>query len=185
MSLHWKVERHDKRVCVEDDKKHGKMTTIRKGVNEEPWCHQIVRNFALPKDADLSVQPSTDVDKKKGTRLVSDTWCDYVVVSDTLVGLAPVAQPKGEAAAQPAKKITRKKISKRSNLDALAAKLSPERSVPSVRVEPSYVFNDDLPPSPPCVSIREQLEGTKTAEAEVEKPVEVELEAERRLWKRR
>ncbi|MFS7911775.1 hypothetical protein Hanom_Chr02g00122071 [Helianthus anomalus] len=72
MSLHWKVERHDKRVCVEDDKivalyvlaykrEHGKMTTIRKGVNEEPWCHQIVRNFALPKDANLSVQPSTDV----------------------------------------------------------------------------------------------------------------------------
>ncbi|MFS7919125.1 hypothetical protein Hanom_Chr03g00209171 [Helianthus anomalus] len=29
-------------------------------------------------------------EKNKGTRLVSDPWCDYIVVSDTLEGLAPV-----------------------------------------------------------------------------------------------
>ncbi|KAF5763959.1 hypothetical protein HanRHA438_Chr15g0698631 [Helianthus annuus] len=58
-----------------------------------------------------------------------------------------------------------------------------ERPIPSVRAESSSVFNDDLPPSPPRASIREQLEGTKTVEAEVkkvvevEKPVEVEVEA--------
>ncbi|MFS7899263.1 hypothetical protein Hanom_Chr05g00413811 [Helianthus anomalus] len=60
-----------------------------------------------------------------------------------------------------------------------------ERLVPSIRVESSSIFNDDLPPSPPRISIREELEGTKTVEAEVkkavevEKPVEVELEAEK------
>ncbi|KAM0017672.1 hypothetical protein Hdeb2414_s0027g00690701 [Helianthus debilis subsp. tardiflorus] len=96
-------------------------------------------------------------------------------------------QPEGGVAAQPVKKIGRKKISKRGNLDALAAKLSPERPVPSARTEPSSVFNDDLPPSPLRVSIREQLEGTKTTETEVEKamevkkPVEVELEAEKTM----
>ncbi|KAM0045739.1 hypothetical protein Hdeb2414_s0009g00307531 [Helianthus debilis subsp. tardiflorus] len=215
MSLHWKAERHDKPVYVEDDKivalyvvvyrrEHGKMTTVQKGANEEPWYHQTVRNFALRRDADLSVQPSTNVgeltnlgmgheskkkkraptatvapkklgtlkadalmeEKKKGTRLVSEPWCDYVVVSDTLEGLAAVAvrkpkaeprdtadipasnpgdpidlesspeplvrtkavkrkQPEGGATAQPVKKIGRKKISKKGNLDALAAKLSP------------------------------------------------------------
>ncbi|KAM0009820.1 hypothetical protein Hdeb2414_s0085g00783031 [Helianthus debilis subsp. tardiflorus] len=121
--------------------------------------------------------PKADIRKeetKKGTRLVSEPWCDYVVVSDTLEGLAPVAmkkpkpeprdtadiprsnpkdpidvesspkplvrtkavkrnQPEGEAAAQPAKKITRKKISKK-DLDALAVKLSPACSVRLCRI---------------------------------------------------
>ncbi|MFS8018135.1 hypothetical protein Hanom_Chr15g01388611 [Helianthus anomalus] len=62
MSLHWKAERHDKPVYGEDDKKRmGKIIIIQKGVNEEPWYHQIVKNFALPRDADLSVQPFSDV----------------------------------------------------------------------------------------------------------------------------
>ncbi|MFS7888906.1 hypothetical protein Hanom_Chr00s000002g01600531 [Helianthus anomalus] len=235
MSLPWKTERHDKPVYVEDDmivalyvlaykRENGKMTTVQKGANEEPWYHQIVKNFELRKDADLSVQPSSDVDvlkeeKKKGTRLVSEPWCDYVVVSDTLEGLAPVAvrkpkleprdtacipvsnpddpidlesspepllrtkevkrkQPKCEAVAQPAKKITRKRISKNDNLDAFSMKLSPGEPVPSIRVESSSVFNDDLPPSPPHTSIRKQLEGTKTVEAEVKKAVEVEKHVE-------
>ncbi|KAJ0715357.1 hypothetical protein HanPI659440_Chr13g0500181 [Helianthus annuus] len=126
MSLHWKVERHDKPVYVEDDKivalyvmaykrENGKMITVQKGANEETWYHQIVMNFALPKDVDLNAQPSTDVgelmnlgvgpeskkkkpmpaataapnkfdtlkadvlkeEKKNGTRLVSEPWCDY------------------------------------------------------------------------------------------------------------
>ncbi|KAJ0715831.1 hypothetical protein HanPI659440_Chr13g0505921 [Helianthus annuus] len=72
MSLHWRADRHDKPVYVEDDKivalyivaykrENGKMKTVQKGANEEPWYHQIVKNFALPKDADLNAQPSTDV----------------------------------------------------------------------------------------------------------------------------
>ncbi|MFS7930407.1 hypothetical protein Hanom_Chr04g00343971 [Helianthus anomalus] len=204
LSLHWEAGCHDKLVYVEDDKivslyvvaykrEKGKMATMHKGADEETWYHQIVTNFALPKDADLNAQPSAGVgelinlgvgpeskkknrgpvtstiskkvdapkadilkeEKKKGTRLVSKPWCDYVVLSDTLEDLAPVAvkkpkpeprdtadipvsnpddpidgesspepfvspkavkrkQPEGEATAQPTKKITRKKISKKA-----------------------------------------------------------------------
>ncbi|KAM0039945.1 hypothetical protein Hdeb2414_s0012g00387921 [Helianthus debilis subsp. tardiflorus] len=212
MSLHWKADRHDKPVYVEDDKivslyvvaykrEHGKMITVQKGVNEDPWYHQIVRNFALPRDEDLLAQPPTGAgeltnlgigpeskkkralavtiaskkidapkakvqrEEKKGTRRFSESWCAYIVVFDTLEGLAPVAlrkpkaeprdtadipasnpddpidlesspeplwrtkavkrKPESEAVAQPAKKMIRKKISKKGNLDALAAKFSP------------------------------------------------------------
>ncbi|MFS8002587.1 hypothetical protein Hanom_Chr13g01203791 [Helianthus anomalus] len=65
-------------------------------------------------------------------------------------------------------------------------------SIPSARAESCSVFNDDLPPSLPRASIREQLEGMRVVEkeaekvvevenpeVEVEKPVEVELEAEK------
>ncbi|KAJ0773465.1 hypothetical protein HanOQP8_Chr03g0099591 [Helianthus annuus] len=145
MSLHWKADRHDKPVYVEDDKvvalyvvaykrEHGKMITVQKGVNEEPWYHQIIRKFALPRDADLNAQPSTTIgeltnlgidpekkkkraptvttapkkvdvpkakvpkEEKKGTRHFSESWCDYIVVSNTLEVLAPVAvrKPKAE-----------------------------------------------------------------------------------------
>ncbi|KAJ0727096.1 hypothetical protein HanPI659440_Chr12g0477971 [Helianthus annuus] len=154
-----------------------------------------MKNFALPKDADLNAQPSTDVgelmnlgvdpeskkkkrrpvastiskktdapkadilkeEKKKGMHLVFEPWCDYVVVSNTLEGLVPVVvkqpkaepretadippsnpeepidlessleplvrtkvvkrkKPEGEAAAQPATKILRKKLARRAIL---------------------------------------------------------------------
>ncbi|KAJ0799877.1 hypothetical protein HanPI659440_Chr03g0096461 [Helianthus annuus] len=147
MSLHWKFNTKDKPVYVEDKtavalymvaykRENGKMTTVQLGAGEETWYRQIVKNFALPKDADLNAQPSTDVgelinlgvgpeskkrkrrpvasaiskkadapkadmtkeEKKKGTCPVTDSWCDYVVVSDSLEGLAPVAvkHPKAE-----------------------------------------------------------------------------------------
>ncbi|KAM0046189.1 hypothetical protein Hdeb2414_s0009g00313031 [Helianthus debilis subsp. tardiflorus] len=65
-----------------------------------------------------------------------------------------------------------------------------EKSAPTARAKPSSVVNDDLPPSPPRESIKEQLEGTKAVEdkaekvaavenPEVEKPVEVEVESEK------
>ncbi|KAF5795236.1 hypothetical protein HanXRQr2_Chr08g0337271 [Helianthus annuus] len=78
-----------------------------------------------------------------------------------------------EAVAQPAKKVPRRKISKRSNLDAFVSKLSPEKPIPSACTESSSFFNDDLSPSLPRASIREQLESTKAFEMEVEKIVEV------------
>ncbi|XP_021985089.1 uncharacterized abhydrolase domain-containing protein DDB_G0269086-like [Helianthus annuus] len=93
--------------------------------------------------------------------------------------------------AQPSKKVQKRKIGKRGNLDAFITKPPPEKPIPSVCAEPSSVFNDDLPSSSPCASIKEQLEGTKAFETEVEKvvevenpeevekPVEVELEAEK------
>ncbi|MFS7918942.1 hypothetical protein Hanom_Chr03g00207111 [Helianthus anomalus] len=276
MSLHWKMDREDKPLYMEDNRivsfyvaaykrEKGKMTTIPKGAEEELWYHQIFKNFALPRDEDLAVQPSggagpekkkkrvpavtiapkkTDAPKaqsskaknvreeKKGMCRFSDFWCDYIVVPDTLEGLTPVvlrkpkAEPRDtadipasnpdnpiylesspepllrtkavkrkqtevEAAAQPAKKVPKRKIGKRGNLDAFVTKLPPEKLIPSFRAEPSSVFNDDLPPSSPRASIREQIKGTKAVEteagkvAEVEKPeevekhVKVELEAEK------
>ncbi|KAM0064223.1 hypothetical protein Hdeb2414_s0003g00100371 [Helianthus debilis subsp. tardiflorus] len=219
MSLYWRADRRDKPVYVEDKtmvykREKGKKTTVQLGADEEPWYHHMVKNFALPQDAELEAPPSTDVgelinfgvgpeskkkkrgpvistapkktdmpkanvpkeEKKKGMRLVSDSWCDYVVVSDSLEGLAPVAmkqpkkeprdtadilvsnpndpidvesspeplvrtkavkrkKPEGEAAAQPAKKISRKMISMKRNLYAFAAKLSPGQCLfPSFRL---------------------------------------------------
>ncbi|KAJ0749572.1 hypothetical protein HanLR1_Chr05g0171431 [Helianthus annuus] len=240
MRLHWKMDHQNKLMYMEDDKivalyvmaykrECGKMSTVKKGANEDPLYYQIARNFVLPRDVDLSIGPESrkkkrapiataapkkletlkaDVlreEKKKGTRLVSDPWCDYVVVSDTLQGLAPVAvrkpkaeprdtadipapnpddpidlesspeplrrtkalkrKPESEAVAQPAKKLTWKKIIKKGNLDTLATKLSPGECLLDF-----------------CFLI---LEGTKAAEAEVEKavgveePVTVELDAEK------
>ncbi|KAJ0742916.1 hypothetical protein HanPI659440_Chr10g0369641 [Helianthus annuus] len=65
MSLHWKADHHDRPMYVGDDKivalyvvaykrEKGKMSTVQKGADEETWYHRIVKNFALPKDADLN-----------------------------------------------------------------------------------------------------------------------------------
>ncbi|KAJ0923525.1 hypothetical protein HanPSC8_Chr05g0216981 [Helianthus annuus] len=136
----------DKPVYVEDktnvalyvvayQRENGKMTTVQLYASEKPWYHQIVKNFALPKDEDLQAQPAAGVgeliyfgvgleskkkkcataatvapkkadmpkadeskaEKKKGTRLVSDSCCDYIVVSDSLERLAAVAVKKPKA----------------------------------------------------------------------------------------
>ncbi|KAJ0716864.1 hypothetical protein HanPI659440_Chr13g0517381 [Helianthus annuus] len=274
MSLLWKADRRDKPVYVQDktnvalyvvayQREKRKMTTVQLDVGEKPWYHQIVRNFALPKDVDLEAQPAGDVgvgpeskkkkrvpaattapkktdipkvdvlkvEKKKGTRLVSDSWCDYTVVSDSLERLAPVAvkkpnkepkdtadlpesnpddpidlesspeplfrtkvekrkKPEGGAAAQLAKKLARKKIGKKGNLDAFAANISPSEFV-FLRFPPllynkvtlqsfmqkklvasSYAKSlfsfDDRVPSLHLELPKEKLEGEKTVEVEVE-----------------
>ncbi|XP_021985627.1 titin homolog [Helianthus annuus] len=234
MSLFWRADRRDKPVYVEDKtnvalyvvaykKEKGKMTTVQLGADEEPWYHQMVKNFVLPKDTDLEAQPSADVgelinlgvgpESKKNKRgPVSSTApkktdapkADVPKEEKKKEGLAPVAvkqpkaeprdtvdilvlnpdepidvksspeplvrtkavkrkKPEGEAAARPAKKISRKKIGKK------------EKPVLSVQVETLSAFNDDRPPSPPTSS-KGNLEGIKTVEAEVEKTVEAEAE---------
>ncbi|MFS7986886.1 hypothetical protein Hanom_Chr11g01015521 [Helianthus anomalus] len=103
MSLFWGMDREDKPVYMEYGKKlgfsflfrdGGAMAIIPKRADEELWYLQIVKNFALPRDEDLVAQPPTGA----GTRHSSDSWCDYVVVSDLLEGLAPavVKKPKPE-----------------------------------------------------------------------------------------
>ncbi|KAJ0490459.1 hypothetical protein HanHA300_Chr12g0455711 [Helianthus annuus] len=215
MSLYWKMDREDKPVYMEGDKivslyviankrENGKMSTILKGDGEELWYLQIFRNFALPRDEDLSrnlqlvskqrvpaviiaLKAQSSKAKnvkggKKGTRHSSDSLCDYVVVSDTLEGLAPVvarkpkAEPRDtadipasnpddpidlelspEPEAQPAKKVPKRKIGKRGNLDAFIRK------------------------PPPCTKAAEtEVEKVvKVGNPEVEKPVEVEMETEK------
>ncbi|KAJ0726843.1 hypothetical protein HanPI659440_Chr12g0475021 [Helianthus annuus] len=166
--------------------------------------------------------------EKKGTRHSSDSWCDYVVVPDSLEGLVPVVvrKPKAEprdaadipasnaddpidlesspepflrtktgkimqaevdAEAQPAKKVQKRKITRRGNLDAFIAKPPSEKPTSPIHAEPSSAVNEELPPSPLHAPISELLESSKAAEdeaektieaenPEVEKPVEVEME---------
>ncbi|KAM0027518.1 hypothetical protein Hdeb2414_s0019g00541151 [Helianthus debilis subsp. tardiflorus] len=74
MSLHWKADHDDRPVYVEGDKivalyvvaykrEKGKMSTVQRGADEETWYHRIMKNFVLPKDADLNAQPSAGVGK--------------------------------------------------------------------------------------------------------------------------
>ncbi|KAM0007942.1 hypothetical protein Hdeb2414_s0126g00805071 [Helianthus debilis subsp. tardiflorus] len=122
---------------------------------------------ATPKKSDAKkAQPSKGKNvggEKKGMRRSSDSWCDYVVVSDSLEGLAavvikrPKPEPKDDAdippsnpddpidlesslehfvrkkagkrkqadvepKGQPDKKVRKKKITRRGNLDAFIAK---------------------------------------------------------------
>ncbi|KAM0068593.1 hypothetical protein Hdeb2414_s0002g00074951 [Helianthus debilis subsp. tardiflorus] len=233
MSLHWKMDREDKPVYMEDDtivslyvvaykREKGRMTTISKGANEALLYYQIIKNFALPKDEDLAAQPSTGAGPEKKKKRVPvaavalkkadapkakvikeekeepqdtsdvppsnpDEPMDLDSSPEPLVRTEAVKRKKAEveATTQPANKMPRRKIGKKGNLDAFVAKVSPEKPIPFVRAESSYVFNDDLPPSPLRASIKEQLEGAKTAEADIEKTVEVkepvvmELEAKK------
>ncbi|KAJ0785758.1 hypothetical protein HanOQP8_Chr02g0046881 [Helianthus annuus] len=173
------------------ERKGGKMDTIPKKTDEELWYHRIAKNFVFQHEEDLTAQTSSgkkrraptaatapkkgDADRAqsskaknvrgetKGMRHSSDSWCDYVVVSDSLEGLAPavVRRPKAEprdtadippsnpddpidlessperllrkkvgkrkqtdveVEGQPVKKVQRKKITRRGNLDAFIAK---------------------------------------------------------------
>ncbi|KAJ0800317.1 hypothetical protein HanPI659440_Chr03g0101571 [Helianthus annuus] len=72
MSLCWRMNREDKPVYMEDGKvvslyivaferEGGKMATVLKRADEEVWYLQIVKNFVLPRDEDLAVQPPTGV----------------------------------------------------------------------------------------------------------------------------
>ncbi|KAM0056940.1 hypothetical protein Hdeb2414_s0006g00224411 [Helianthus debilis subsp. tardiflorus] len=169
--------------------------------------------------------------EKKGMRRSSDSRCDYVVVSDSLEGLAHVVirRPKSEpkdtadipplnpddpidlesspehllkkkagkrkqtdagAEGQPAKKVQRKKITRRGNLDAFTANpllgkcfslfsaympcvicmfVLAEKPNSPIHIEPSSVVNKELPPSRPRASVAEQLKNTETPENEAEK----------------
>ncbi|MFS7948069.1 hypothetical protein Hanom_Chr06g00555651 [Helianthus anomalus] len=114
---------------------------------------------ATPKKLDTLKADVLKEDKRKGTRLVSDPWCDYVVVSDTLKGLVPVAVRKPKAEPRDTAELP---------------VLNPDDPI-------------DLDSSPEPLLRTNELEGTKAAEAElekvveVEKPVEVELEAEKEV----
>ncbi|KAJ0617968.1 hypothetical protein HanHA300_Chr00c0028g0685951 [Helianthus annuus] len=128
---------------------------------------------AAPKRGDVDKAQSSKTKnvggEKKGMRRSSDSWCDYVVVSDSLEGLAPaviVRRPKPEpkdtadipppnpddpidlesspehlvrtkagkrkqagveAEGQPAKKIQRRKITRKGNLDAFILGSAPSK----------------------------------------------------------
>ncbi|KAM0071050.1 hypothetical protein Hdeb2414_s0001g00020401 [Helianthus debilis subsp. tardiflorus] len=144
----------------------GELTNLGIGPEKKKQRTFAAVNIA-PKKTDASKAQSSKAKKgeKKGTRHSSDSLCDYVVVSNSLEGLAPVVakkpkaeprdpadihanpedpidlesspeplmktkagkrkQVKAEAEVQPAKKVQRRKIGKRGNLDAFIAKPPP------------------------------------------------------------
>ncbi|KAJ0807733.1 hypothetical protein HanOQP8_Chr00c003g0684191 [Helianthus annuus] len=100
MSLFWKADRHDKPVYVEDK------TTVKQ-----------------PK-----VEPRDIVDIPESN---PDDPIDVESSPETLVRTRAVKRkkPEGGAATQPVKKITRRNISEKGNLEAFATKLSQENLV--------------------------------------------------------
>ncbi|MFS7946954.1 hypothetical protein Hanom_Chr06g00542381 [Helianthus anomalus] len=159
--------------------------------------------------------------EKKCMRHSSDSWCDYVVVSDSLEGLAPAVmrkpkpepkdiadipplnpedpidlesspehllrkkagkrkQTNAETEGQPSKKVRKKKITRRGNLDAFIAKPVLEKPSSHVHAEPSSMVNEELPPSPSRAPVNEQLKSTEATVNEAEKTAGLEnLEAEK------
>ncbi|MFS7979460.1 hypothetical protein Hanom_Chr10g00927571 [Helianthus anomalus] len=200
MSLCWRMNREDKPVYTEDGKgkvwgfltlfrKCGKMATVPKKADEELWYLQIVKNFVLPRDEELAAQPPLAlglalviVKKPKAEpRDIADIPpsnpddpIDLESSPEPLLTKKVGNRKQGDANAegQPAKKVQRKKITRRGNLDAFISKPSPKKPISPVHSEPSSVANEDLPPSPPRASINEQLDSSKAAEDEVEKNTE-------------
>ncbi|MFS7985904.1 hypothetical protein Hanom_Chr11g01004161 [Helianthus anomalus] len=108
MSLHWKMDREDKSVYMEDDRSKiwdsptflfskGKMTTIPKGAGEE-LKKRVPALIIAPKKTNAPKAQSSKAknvrEEKKGKRRFTDSWCDYIVVSNILEGLAPVVLRK-------------------------------------------------------------------------------------------
>ncbi|KAJ0456736.1 hypothetical protein HanRHA438_Chr15g0716531 [Helianthus annuus] len=194
MSLNWKMNREEKPVYMEGGKvvslyvvaferEGGKMTTLPKKPDEELWYLRIVKNFVLPQDDDLSVQPAagagelsnlgigpekkrraptTSAAPKKNDANKAQTSKEKNVGVEKKVMKRPKPEPKDtadippsnpedlidldssperlvrkktgkrkqpdvEAGGQPVKKIQRKKITRRGNLDAFISKSAPSK----------------------------------------------------------
>ncbi|KAJ0786079.1 hypothetical protein HanOQP8_Chr02g0051011 [Helianthus annuus] len=174
MSLNWRMDREEKRVYTEDGKvvslyvvafemEGGKMATIAKKPDEELSYHRIVKNFVLPRDAVLSAQPAAGSviirrpkpEPKDAADIPPSNPEDPIDLESSPGRLVRNKEGKrkqthDEAEGQPEKKIQRKKITRRGNLDAFISESVPENPVST---EPSSVANEELPLSPPCASV--------------------------------
>ncbi|KAJ0583858.1 hypothetical protein HanHA89_Chr05g0181521 [Helianthus annuus] len=184
MSLFWQMDWEDK------PREGGKMATIPKRADEELWYQQIVKNFSLSRDEDLAAQPPTGAVVKRPKAKPRDTANIPASNPEDPIDLESSPEPllktktgkrkqvETEAEAQPAKKIPRRKINKRSNLDAFIVKPPPDdclqKETPAASAEPSSIVNADLPPSTPRAPISEQPEGSKAVGDEAEKVAKVE-----------
>ncbi|MFS7959988.1 hypothetical protein Hanom_Chr08g00697611 [Helianthus anomalus] len=222
MSLNWRMNREEKPVYMEGDKgkiwvvslyvvvferEGGKMATVPKKPDEELWYHRIVRNFALPRDDELAAQPAAVVRRPKPEPRYTanippsnpDDPIDLESSPEHLLRkkAGKRKQADAEAEGQPEKKVRRKKITRRGNLDAFIAKpvhgrcyslfsllyalnncdlcvcLAENPNSP-VHTEPSSVVNEDLPPSPPRAFVTKQLENAGASKNETEKTAGVE-----------
>uniref|UniRef100_A0A251RMQ0 Putative transposase (Putative), gypsy type n=1 Tax=Helianthus annuus TaxID=4232 RepID=A0A251RMQ0_HELAN len=179
------------------------------GVGPEKKRRVMTSNVAPKKgDAEKTQSSKAKNVEKKGMRRSSDK-CDYVVVSDTLEGLAPavtIRRPKPEpkdsadippsnpedpidlesspehlvrrgankrkqtdtdAEDQPPKKVQRKKITRRGNLDAFVTESVPAAPVVPTPINVQSVVNEELPPTPPHASAA-ATEGADDAEKSIE-----------------
>ncbi|MFS7913254.1 hypothetical protein Hanom_Chr02g00139691 [Helianthus anomalus] len=78
-------------------------------------------------------------------------------------------QTDAEVEGPPVKKVQRKKIARRGNLDSFIAKPALEKPSSHVPAEPSSVVNEELPPSPPRAPTNERFKSTDSTDNEVEK----------------
>ncbi|KAJ0702417.1 hypothetical protein HanPI659440_Chr14g0529281 [Helianthus annuus] len=157
------------------------MATAPKRAHEELWYLQIIKNFALPREEDLLAQPPAGAGLApvvvKTPKAEPRDTADIPVSNpkdpiDLEFSPEPLLktetgkrkQVETEAEAQPAKKIPRRKINKRGNLEAFITKPPPEKETPAASIESSSVVNADLSPSPPCAPISKQPEGSKAVE---------------------
>ncbi|KAJ0533887.1 hypothetical protein HanIR_Chr09g0413581 [Helianthus annuus] len=179
------------------------------GVGPEKKRRVMTSNVAPKKgDAEKTQSSKAKNVEKKGMRRSSDQ-CDYVVVSDTLEGLAPavtIRRPKPEpkdsadippsnpedpidlesspehlvrrgankrkqtdtdAEDQPPKKVQRKKITRRGNLDAFVTESVPAAPIVPTPTNMQSVVNEELPPTPPHAPAA-ATEGVDDAEKSVE-----------------
>ncbi|MFS7999665.1 hypothetical protein Hanom_Chr12g01169101 [Helianthus anomalus] len=84
-------------------------------------------------------------------------------------------KPTGaEAEGQPSKKIQRRKITRKGNLDAFIPGYAPKIPTSPVPTEPPPVVNEELPPSPSRAVVVDQLKTTEVPEGDVEKVVEAD-----------
>ncbi|MFS8034087.1 hypothetical protein Hanom_Chr17g01577081 [Helianthus anomalus] len=202
---------HDQDLTAQPSSGVGELTNLGIGPEKKRRAPTVA---TAPKMSDADKAQSSKAKnvrgETKGKRHSSDSWCDYVVVSDSLEDLAPavVRRPKSEprdtvdippsnpddpidlesspvhllrkksgkrkqtgtgAEGQPVKKVQKKKITRRGNLDAFITKPVLEKPSSHVPAEPSSVVNEDLPPSPPRAPINEHLESTEAADNEAEK----------------
>ncbi|KAF5777517.1 hypothetical protein HanXRQr2_Chr12g0536631 [Helianthus annuus] len=179
---------------------------------------------AAPKKIDVERAQSSKVKnvggEKKGMRRSSVSWCDYVVVSDSLESLAPVVirrpkpEPKDSADIPPSnpddpidlesspERLVRKRAGKRKQSDA-DAEGQPAKKIQRKKItrrekpnspaftEPFPVVNEELPPSPPRTSVADQLGNTEVPgcgaekaagveNLEAEKPVDISMDAEKK-----
>ncbi|KAJ0480236.1 hypothetical protein HanIR_Chr13g0629261 [Helianthus annuus] len=98
-------------------------------------------------------------------------------------GASKRKQTDTNAEDQPPKKIQRKKITRRGNLDAFVTESVPVTPVAPTPIDVQAVKHEELPPTPPHASATVQSNAAEGADEGAEKPVEIERPADVGLGK--
>ncbi|KAJ0546494.1 hypothetical protein HanIR_Chr08g0361651 [Helianthus annuus] len=98
-------------------------------------------------------------------------------------GASKRKQTDTNAEDQPPKKIQRKKITRRGNLDAFVTESVPVTPVAPTPIDVQAMTHEELPPTPPHASATVQSNAAEGADDGAEKPVEIERHADVGLGK--